>query len=270
MATVFVAHGGGPMPLLGQDPTIKAHLESIQKQLPSKPRAVLVVTAHWEAEPVRVMAAEKPGMLFDYYGFPDESYRYDYAAPGDPELAAKIRNLLADANIPCDLDASRDYDHGVFVPCMLAFPDADVPVVALSLDASLSSSKHLAIGAALKPLRDDGVLILGSGMSYHNMAGFRRSSTTGKFSSDRTQQTVSDDFDEALAKAVLEAPSHAARVASLVEWSKLPGARDAHPREEHLLPLFVVAGAADDSDAPARFFHDAVLNATVSAFSFSS
>eukprot|EP00634_Sargassococcus_sp_CCMP2135_P007126 CAMPEP_0198658098 /NCGR_PEP_ID=MMETSP1467-20131203/22421_1 /TAXON_ID=1462469 /ORGANISM="unid. sp., Strain CCMP2135" /LENGTH=268 /DNA_ID=CAMNT_0044394351 /DNA_START=51 /DNA_END=857 /DNA_ORIENTATION=- len=267
MATLFVAHGGGPMPILGMDPITKAHLQSVQAHLPEKPKAVLVVSAHWEADPVRVQSSAKPGMFFDYYGFPEESYAYKYDAPGSPELAAKVQKLLQSKDIPCELDAGRDYDHGVFVPMMLAFPEHDVPVLELSVHASLDAAKHLAIGAALKPLRDDGVLILGSGMSFHNMAAFRRGGRGTELGSD---SRVGDDFDEALTKTLLDAKTHAARVAALAEWTALPGARDAHPREEHLLPLMVVVGAADDRDAPSRYFSDSILNAAVSAFKFSS
>ena len=247
------------MPLLGVDMKTRAHLESISSLIsPSKPRAVLVVTAHWEADPVRVMAKARPGMFFDYYGFPAESYEYEFLAEGDPGLAATVKSLLSDAKIDCDLDADRDYDHGVFVPGLLAYPKGDVPFVAMSLHASLDADTHLDIGRALSPLRDDGVLILASGMSFHNMRKFNSKT-----------QVAGAVFDKALSEAVMTKTA-STRAHALRHWATLPDARDAHPREEHLLPLLVAAGATDDRDTPHRIFHDTLLGAQVSAFHFSS
>jgi len=263
--TLFVAHGGGPMPLLGVDKETKAHLESVRSYLPAKPLAVLVVTAHWEASPVRVTSGQKPGMLYDYYGFPPESYEFRFEAPGDPELAATVRDLLLDKGVDCDLDADRDYDHGVFVPGLLAFPEADVPFVALSLHPSLDAGLHLEIGRALRPLRDRGVLILGSGMSFHNMRAFQLKKGRN---AHQPKNSVGAAFDAALAETLVDSPSAEERNNKLAQWTTLPEARFAHPREEHLLPLMVCAGAADDHDTPSRIFHDSILGASVSAFQF--
>lgn len=258
--TMFVAHGGGPMPLLGADMECRAHLESISKLVSPRPSAIVVATAHWEASPVRVSAAAKPKLYFDYYGFPEESYRYEYPAPGSPALAAKIQGLLGAAGIPCDLDTERGLDHGVFVPMLLAYPEADVPVVALSLHSSLDAAKHVSIGRALRSLRDEGVLIIASGMSYHNMRTF--------FSKRRSEFPAGAEFDADLEDAVLGAADAQVRNAQLGQWTQFRGARDAHPREEHLLPLMVAAGAAEDEDKVERVFDSTILGARVAAYRF--
>ena len=260
LPTLFVAHGGGPLPLLGVDKETQTHLKSLQSHVGVKPKAVLVVSAHWESSPVKVMASPKPGMLFDYYGFPPETYEYKYEAPGDPVLAQQIKELLNGAAIKCDLDATRDFDHGVFVPGLLAYPDADIPFVALSLDSSMDPKTHLAIGAALKPLRDQGVLIIGSGMSFHNLKKFQMKGRNAG------APLVGQAFDTALTDAL--AKSKPLRDAALLDWTKLPEARLSHPREEHFIPLLVAAGAAGDDDIASRIFHDSILGAAVSAFKF--
>ena len=240
METVFLNHGGGPMPLLGNDDATAADLRSLAHIGPT-PAAILVISAHWAVRSgYAVTAAMNPPMLFDYAGFPPESYRYSYAAPGDPALAARVASLVSGAGLgPCALDAERGFDHGVFVPLMLAYPEATIPVLALSLSARLDAATHLALGSALRPLRDEGVLIIGSGSSYHNM-GTLMSRLGG-----RGGAAAGRAFDDALV-AACTAASASARSDSLANWTRFPGARDAHPRggEEHLMPLFVVAGAA--------------------------
>ena len=195
-------------------------------------------------------------MVFDYSGFPDHTYAFDYASPGDPALASRVRALLDGAGLANDADDARGYDHGVFIPLMLMAPEADVPVVQLSLRAGLDAAEHAAVGRALAPLRDEGVWVLGSGMSYHNMRGFGRATSTA----------VSERFDAWLAETVAIGDG-ATRDAALARWDRHPDGRAAHPREEHLIPLMVVAGAS--GDAPGRrVFSDRVLDVTVSAFEF--
>ena len=232
MPTLFVCHGGGPFPLL--DPprggaALTEHLRSISQELPETPKAILVISAHWEeGDEVAVSASAQPPMLFDYYGFPPHTYSFRYDAPGDPALASRVCSLLATKGHPCRQDASRGFDHGVFVPLLLAYPAADIPVVCLSLHASLDPALHLRIGAARAPLRGEGVLMIGSGNSFHNM---------------REKDAIrAGKFNAALTEAVC-APQ-AVRDKALSDWARLDEARFAHPREEHLLPLFVVAGAA--------------------------
>lgn len=229
--TLFVNHGGGPMPLMGRQPALTKHMKDIVVALPGKPSSIVVVSAHWEGDPIRITSSEKPDMLFDYYGFPPETYEYSYPAPGDPTLAHRIQSLV-DGSV---LETERGFDHGVFVPLMLMYPDADIPVVAVSLNASLSAKDHLALGRALEPLRDDGVLILGSGYTFHNMDAF--------FNPSEKSYRASEEFNDWL-KATMLHPDSEERQRRLEHWERAPGARLVHPREEHLLPLFVVAAAA--------------------------
>jgi len=235
-----------------------AYLRGIATSLPAKPRAILVISAHWETPRPTVMTAARPSMLFDYYGFPEHTYKLDYPAPGSPELASRVRALLAGAGIASDADDARGYDHGVFVPFLLMFPDADIPVVQLSLRADLDPAAHVAIGRALAPLRDEGVLIVGSGMSYHNLRRF--------WSTDVQDVEGARAFDAWLAETV-ESADASAREANLVAWANAPGARTAHPRSEHLLPLMVAAGAGG-ADAGHRAYSDRVFGKAVSGFRF--
>jgi aromatic ring-opening dioxygenase catalytic subunit (LigB family) len=235
---VFLPHGGGPWPFvdLGMDPaeleSLGGYLRGLRGQLRTPPRAILVVSAHWEEAVPTVMSSARPPMLYDYFGFPAESYAIQWPAPGEPALAARVTALLGAAGFPAASDGQRGFDHGTFVPLKLAFPDADVPTVQLSLKRGLDPAEHLAMGRALAPLRDEGVLLVGSGMSYHNMRGFR--SPGGR--------PAAEAFDAWLREtATLDAE---ARDRGLAAWAQAPSARAAHPREEHLLPLMVVAGAA--------------------------
>jgi aromatic ring-opening dioxygenase catalytic subunit (LigB family) len=212
---------------------LAAYLRDLPASLGTRPRALLVISAHWEAPVPTVMSAERPPLFFDYYGFPPETYRLSWPAPGDPGLAARVRELLAAAGFQSAEDGARGFDHGTFIPLGLSFPDADVPTIQLSLQRDLDPALHLAMGRALAPLRDEGVLIVGSGMSYHNMRGFGGSG-----------RAASETFDAWLREAALAEP--ATRAARLTDWASAPAARAAHPREEHLLPLMVVAGAAGD------------------------
>jgi len=167
-----------------------------------------------------------------------------------------VQELLAGGGVPTRAETERGLDHGVFVPFLLIYPQADVPIVQLSLHASLDAAAHLALGALLEPLRDVGVLIVGSGMSYHNMRGLMGGGNPG---------ADSERFDAWLTAACTAAPAERTRL--LANWQQAPAARASHPREEHLLPLMVVAGAGGN-DAGRRVFHDRVMGATVSAFAF--
>jgi aromatic ring-opening dioxygenase catalytic subunit (LigB family) len=259
---LFVPHGGGPCffmewtngPRDTWDRTAE-FLRSIEGSLPEKPKALLVISAHWEEEVPTVMTSAKPPLYFDYSGFPPHTYELTWPAPGSPELAAKVRALLEKAGIPSKEDAARGFDHGVFVPLKVAFPDAPYPTVQLSLRAGLDPKDHIAIGKALAPLRDEGVLIIGSGMSYHNMRGF----FGGGGGPD------SEKFDTWVVDAVEKSPRD--REVALAAWEKAPSARAVHPREEHLIPLMVAAGAAGD-DPGKRVFRDTPLGLAISAVRF--
>jgi aromatic ring-opening dioxygenase catalytic subunit (LigB family) len=174
MPTVFVPHGGGPWPFLDLSPFIShrerdalaGYLAALSGQLPRPPRALLVISAHWEAPVPTVMTSAHPAILYDYGGFPPEAYRIEWPAPGDPALAARVRSLLEGAGFATAGDPKRGYDHGTFIPLKVAFPNADIPTVQLSLQGGLDPAVHLAIGRALAPLRDEDVLVLGSGMTF--------------------------------------------------------------------------------------------------------
>jgi aromatic ring-opening dioxygenase catalytic subunit (LigB family) len=247
MPTIYLPHGGGPWPFvdLGIPPSDTApltnYLRALPAAAPTSPRALLVISAHWETPVPTVQTAAHPPMLYDYYNFPPASYRLQWPAPGDPALAARVRQLLSAAGIDSAEDPTRGYDHGTFIPLMLSWPDADVPTVQLSLQRGLDPAAHLAIGRALAPLRDEGVFILGSGMSYHNLRAMN----------DPRAAPISRAFDAWLHQTAALDP--AARDDALIHWEQAPAARAAHPREEHLLPLMVCAGAAEDDRATIGF-----------------
>lgn len=259
---LFLPHGGGPCFFMdwtwGSADTWHAtqrFLEGLAATLPAQPKALLVISGHWEEPAFTASAAAKPDLIFDYSGFPEHTYRLTWPAPGDPELAARVQNLLRQAGLPTGMSVQRGFDHGVFVPLKVAFPDAKIPVVTLSLAASLDPRLHLAAGRALAPVRDEGVLLIGSGMSFHNLRGYFRPETP-----ERARA-----FDRWLTSAV-ESPS-AQRDALLADWRNAPFAVYAHPREEHLIPLMVASGAG--ADAPGtRIFNDAPMGAAICAYRF--
>lgn len=263
--TLFIPHGGGPCFFMDWDPPDtwdrhRAFLENLPATLPERPRALLVISAHWEAPRFTVQKQAAPPLLFDYYGFPPHTYRLTWPAPGAPELAERVAELLQAAELACDFEPTRGFDHGVFVPLKVAFPAADTPCVQLSLRTDLDPAAHLAAGAALTPLRDEGVLIIGSGNSYHNMQVMMRAWQT------RSTATYGHDLDAWLAETICHTNA-AERERRLAAWASAPGARDAAPREEHLLPLLVAAGAGG-ADPGAKLFQDRVLGAVQSAFRF--
>jgi aromatic ring-opening dioxygenase catalytic subunit (LigB family) len=240
MPAIYLPHGGGPWPFVdltsifdrAECDALAEYLKAIPAELPRRPKAIVVISAHWEAPVPTVMSSPHPPMLYDYYGFPPESYRIQWPAPGDPQLAARVRKLLEAGGFRTGEDPDRGFDHGAFVPLKVSYPDAEVPTVQLSLEEGLDPQRHLAMGKALAPLRDEGVLLVGSGMSYHDLRSLR----------SRSGVKDAAAFDEWLQRiAVADAAS---RDAALARWSSAPSARQAHPREEHLLPLMVMAGAA--------------------------
>jgi aromatic ring-opening dioxygenase catalytic subunit (LigB family) len=265
LPTYFISHGGGPWPFMdpaamgapGQWDGLTAFLGGFDAAVGRRPGAVLVISAHWEEAKPTVNVAARPPLLFDYYGFPEHTYRLTYPAPGSPEIAARVRAVLADAGIETGIEDERGYDHGVFIPFMLIYPQADVPLVQLSLRHDLDPAKHLALGRALAPLRDEDILIVGSGLSYHNLRGI--------FSNDPGAADASERFDAWLTETV-EADA-AARDAGLTAWEAAPAARACHPREDHLLPLMVAAGAAD-RDPGRRVYSDRMFGKAVSAYRF--
>jgi aromatic ring-opening dioxygenase catalytic subunit (LigB family) len=265
LPTLFIPHGGGPCFFMAPphgmpDPwkSMGEHLRGIAADIGRRPKAVLVISGHWEETRPTVTTAAAPPLIYDYYGFPPHTYQLKYPAPGAPALADEVRRRLGDAGIPAGTDPARGFDHGVFIPFLLIYPDADIPVVQLSLLASLDPAAHLAVGRALSPLRDEGVLIVGSGLSFHNLRGF--------FGESPRIAADAEAFDDWLTRAVSD-PDPARRDAALTGWAEAPGARTSHPREEHLLPLMVAAGAAG-ADIGRRTYGDRVFGKAVSSYRF--
>ena len=177
LPTYFISHGGGPWPWMKKEmgatyDQLAASLADMPRQIGRTPKAILMVSAHWEAPAFTVQGNPKPPMIYDYGGFPAHTYEVHYDSPGSPELAQRVQSLIAAAGLPVQIDPERGYDHGMFSPMAAMYPKADVPVVQLSLRRGLDPAEHLALGRALAPLRDEDVLIVGSGLSYHNLRNF--------------------------------------------------------------------------------------------------
>lgn len=257
LPTYFLSHGGGPWPWLEGEfrrnfDRLEESLRNIPREIGMKPKAVLVISGHWEEPRPTVQSGAAPGMVYDYSGFPPHTYSIRYAAPGAPEVAARVKSLLESAGIAAALDPSRGYDHGTFAPLAVMYPGADVPVVQLSLKHGYDPAEHLAIGRALKPLRDEGVLIVGSGLSWHNLRMLGPSA-----------RVPSRQFGTWLDEA-LEAPP-AERTRRLQEWERAPAARIAHPQEDHFVPLMVAVGAAEDERATRVYHEDAFMGGVTAA-----
>jgi aromatic ring-opening dioxygenase catalytic subunit (LigB family) len=263
LPTYFLSHGGGPWPWLKDDQrgaydALEASLHAVRRELGDAPRAVLMISGHWEASRFLVSSAAQPPMIFDYHGFPEHTYRIRYDAPGDPVLAERVHRLLAEGDVPSGLDPRRGFDHGTFSLMHTLYPEATLPVVQLSLRADFDPAMHLRVGELLAPLRDDGVLIVGSGLSFHDLRHFMNG----------RGGAASATFDRWLGDVLVDAPP-AARNAQLLRWADAPAARAAHPREDHLLPLMVAVGAAGE-DPGTRIYHqnDFMGAITVSSFRF--
>lgn len=261
LPTYFLSHGGGPWPFMMDQvghlyQKLDASLRDIPRQLGAAPSAILVVTAHWEGRDFMLSSSARPPMIYDYGGFPPHTYQVQYPAPGSPELAAQVQALLQAGGHPAVLDGERGFDHGTFSALYPVYPDADVPIVQLSLKQGLDPLTHVAVGRLLAPLRAQGVLIVGSGLSYHNLRAFNVQGAA-----------ASHAFDDWL-RATMALPP-AERTAALLAWDQAPGARMAHPREEHLLPLMVALGAAEHDAATVPYHEDAFMGAlAVSSFKF--
>ncbi len=230
------------MPLLG-DPGHSQMVENLEylSSTIKKPSAIIVISAHWEEEIPTITSAEKPSLIYDYYGFPEASYLIEYPCPGEPMLAKQIQELFNKSGIESRLDEQRGFDHGLFVPLKIMVPDADIPCVQISLVKGLDPADHIKIGSALSGINDDGLLIIGSGFSFHNMRAFFEPETIdSKAMNEAFEQWLIDtcsnpDMDES------------ERTGRLENWEKAPHARYCHPREEHLLPLHVCYGVAGTS-----------------------
>ena len=256
---LYIPHGGGPCFFMDWNPPhtwdkLKAWLGKLGESI-DRPRAVVAISGHWEADEFSATSNAHPPLIYDYYGFPEHTYRIQYPAPGAPELTREISELLKQKNVASRSDPARGFDHGVFIPFKVIYPHADVPIVQLSLKSGLDPAAHIQLGRALAPLRSQGVLIVGSGMSFHNLREFGLDPNPN-----------SDRFDAWLTDAACT-PDPEMRATKLGQWKNAPAARKAHPREEHLIPLMVAAGAAGE-EGGSKIFHDRIMGATISAFGF--
>lgn len=258
---LFIPHGGGPLPLMG-DPShdqIVAYLRGVDADV-GRPSAILVVSAHWECPRPTLTSGATPSLIYDYYGFPPETYELKYPAPGAPAIAERAADLLAGAGFDPVLEPDRGFDHGMFVPLTLMYPDADIPVVQLSLLAGLDPARHIEMGTAIAAVADDDVLILGSGLSFHNMDAFGPAHPASGIDPDN------EAFDSWLEATLTDTTvTEAERTQRLTGWGQqAPAARYNHPREEHLLPLHVCYGAG--AGPATRAFEGRVLEKKVAAY----
>jgi 4,5-DOPA dioxygenase extradiol len=247
---VYFSHGGGPLPILG-DASHKAMID-FMTNLPTrlkKPEAILVISAHWEERVATLLSSPNPSMFYDYYGFPEEAYQINYPAPGSPELAERIAGILKKNNIPSGQDPERGFDHGLFIPLKMMYPQADIPSLQLSLLRGLHPAAHIALGKALQELMNENILVIGSGFSFHNMRAFGWEGTA-------EYDPANDAFQNWLIETCTGQMAQPERESRLIEWVKAPSARYCHPREEHLLPVHVCAGMAGK---PAELIFDDLI-----------
>jgi aromatic ring-opening dioxygenase catalytic subunit (LigB family) len=258
---LFVPHGGGPMPLLG-DKSHSSLIDFLSKKAnqfvhATKPKAILVVTAHWETSTPTISSGAKHDLYYDYYGFPAEAFKIKYPAPGSPEVAKRVFELLKLGGFSPKLDDKRGWDHGVFVPLKLIAPEAEIPVVQMSVLSSQNAADHIRMGRALEPLRDEGVAIIGSGMTFHNMSIIRNGSSS---------RVYGKGFDDSLTDAICLSDLEE-RTKKLSDWENMPASREAQPigAAEHFMPLLVIAGAGGN-DKGERVLNSTIFNASASAF----
>lgn len=236
---IYLSHGGGPLPILGD--TRHEKMVRFMKEfarLQKKPDAIVVISAHWEEAVPTIIGSANPPFLYDYYGFPREAYSLSYSIPGHPDLARTIHEAFTVAGIESDLDTDRGFDHGVFIPLLLMYPNSSIPTVQISLIKGLDPVRHLEVGKALKSILSENVLILGSGFSFHNMNAF--------FAAGQGRDERNDLFQDRLIEVCSQSVTPDDAGKELAEWESFPHARYCHPREEHLLPLHVCAGIAED------------------------
>ncbi len=262
MPTWYIPHGAGPCFFMDWNPPItwkpmEEFLRGLPTMLKEKPKAIVMISAHWLESTVSVTSNPRPALIYDYSGFPKHTYELQYPALGNPSLAGRIVSMLQASGIAAQENPERGFDHGMFIPMMLMFPKADIPVIQISLNRNLDPKTHIEIGRALESLRSEGVLIIGSGMSFHNMRGYGNPRFT----------PISKEFDQWLTKTIEADP--VTRQDQLIHWRTAPHADQCHPmrEEEHLLPLMVVAGAAADGKG-VQGFSDCVLETTISGFIF--
>ena len=230
LPALFVSHGAPTLPL--ENSPARHFIAGLGNELP-KPRAILAISAHWETARPAVSSAQRPETIHDFHGFPEALYRLRYAAPGAPELASRVATLLAAAGMPAEIDPARGLDHGAWTPLLLMYADADIPVTQLSIQPHADPAHHWRVGEALRPLREEGVLILASGSATHNLREFRGNAPASE------PATWAMQFGEWLADTL-----ESGRTDDLLDYrDRAPQAVRNHPTDEHLLPVFVAAGA---------------------------
>jgi len=257
---VYFSHGGGPLPILG-DESHKAMVDfmaRLSSQI-ARPEAIIVISAHWEESVATVLGSPNPPMFYDYYGFPEEAYDIMYPAPGDPALANRIGRLLGEGNIEGRIDNQRGFDHGLFIPLKLMYPDAGIPSIQVSLVQGLNPALHVKMGNALRELMQENILVIGSGFSFHNMGAF-------SWEGNNEPDPANDSFQDWLIGVCTDPISQTQREHLLIHWEAGPAARYCHPREEHLLPLHVCLGMADESAPALKIFDDYILGKRAVAF----
>jgi len=224
---------------------LDASLKDMRQELLELPRAALVISAHWEEDAFCFSSAARPGMIYDYYGFPPETYEITYPAPGMPSLAERAHALLAEGGIATRLDPERGFDHGTFSLMQAIYPEAQMPIVQMSIRRDFDPAAHIEAGRLFAPLRDEGVLIIGSGLSYHNlraMFGGQGNAPSHAFNGWLQDSLVRQSGPE--------------RIDRLLDWERAPAARLVHPREDHLMPLHVALGAAVEETAQVTYHED--------------
>lgn len=244
---LYLSHGGGPLPLL-HDPAHAEMVELLQGLAEDliTPQAIVVFSAHWEEEQPTITAHANPDLLYDYYGFPEESYAIQYPAPGNPALAREVLGLLQNHGFSPRLEDNRGFDHGLFIPLKLLYPLANIPCIQISLKTGLAAADHIEIGRALQGLATKDILFVGSGFSFHNMREFFRPPT-------RESIAANQAFDVWLQETCMtKSLTEEEREQRLRQWSQAPSARFCHPREEHLLPLHICYGLAARAAADSR------------------
>lgn len=261
LPTYYLSHGGGPWPWMRAQTgntydMLDASLKDMRRELLERPKAALVITAHWEEDAFCFSSSPQPGMIYDYYGFPPETYEITYPAPGMPELAERAHGLLAAGGMATRLDAERGFDHGTFSLMQAIYPEAQMPIVQMSIRRDFDPAAHIEAGHLLAPLRDEGVLIIGSGLSYHNLRAM--------FSPQG--HAPSHAFDGWLQDSLI-GHEGAERIGRLMDWQQAPAARLVHPREDHLMPLHVALGASI-GDAAHTTYHEDDFMGGIAASSF--
>lgn len=260
----YLTHGGGPCFWIdssgffgkGAYDELRFYFEGLLQSLPEKPRAILIVTAHWEEDVFTLSTASNPPMLYDYYGFPEHTYALQYPAPGAPDVADRALKLLKNAGIETNVNSMRGFDHGVFVPMLIIDKKAEIPVVMMSIRHDYNPQAHIAMGEALQLLREEGVLIIASGSSYHNLRVMLSSVNPNQ---------ASVDFDNWLNDSVSRDEHE--RKQRLIAWENAPHARECHPQEDHLIPLMVAVGAAGN-ERGRRTFSGVIGGKSFSCFGF--